>query len=98
MGEPMITQGESQVLQTLGLVMGELKGLRGQLADGTAATNRRIDDLKDSIDKRLDVQETRIETLETGQKLLLTKTASYGGLAGGLVSGIIELIKWKSGG
>jgi len=98
MGEEMMSANEAGTQRVLGEILGELRGIRSQMESNQEATNRRIDDLKASVDTRINGLTDRVEVVEAGQAKLLTKTASLGGVAGGLVSGVIELIKWKVGG
>jgi len=93
-----MSTSEENTQRTLGEILGELRGMRSEMRSNHEATNRRIDDLKASVDTQISGLTDRVEVLEAGHTKLLSKTAGLGGVAGGLVSGVIELIKWKVGG
>lgn len=89
-------------LQALGQVQGQLNGIADLIRETSAATNRRIDDLKESVDARFDDHGKRISRLEGNERTTAIKAAGIGAAAGA-ASGIVgqllgALVKFKIGG
>lgn len=93
-----------RVLADLGEVKGMLRGVTDMIRASEQSTNRRIDDLKVSIDKRMDSLDAQLHAV--GRKAdeamnLSTDTAArisrhsalFGGGSGALIAGAIELIR-----
>lgn len=93
-----------RVLADLGEVKGMLRGVTDMIRASEQSTNRRIDDLKVSIDKRMDSLDVQVRAV--GEKAdaamnLSTDTAArisrhsalFGGGSGALIAAGIELIK-----
>lgn len=83
-----------QVLLVLGNIQGELRGIRETVQQGQAATNQRIDDLKTAVTDRIDGLEDRVTRLEGDHGKLMVKTASLGGIAGGAMTALVEVIRY----
>ncbi|MGI1671962.1 MAG: hypothetical protein K6L74_16790 [Neptuniibacter sp.] len=59
---PEDTQGtDPQLLMLLGEIKGELGGIRAQIVESNAATNRRIDDLSESVKQQTASVNRRID-------------------------------------
>ncbi|MCG5260410.1 hypothetical protein EM868_00385 [Cupriavidus gilardii] len=87
-----------KVLLALGTIQGELRGIRDMVQHGQHATNQRIDDLKQTITDRVDGLEDRVTRLEGDHGKLMVKTASLGGIAGGAMTALVELIRYMGKG
>lgn len=99
MDEPI----NQRVLADLGEVKGLLRGVTDMIHASEQSTNRRIDDLKMSIDKRMDSLDTQMRsvskkadaamTLSTDTAARISRhSALFGGGSGALVAAGIELI------
>lgn len=64
------------------------------MEQGQAATNQRIDDLKTAVTDRIDGLEDRVTRLEGDHGKLMVKTASLGGIAGGAMTALVEVIRY----
>lgn len=100
MTDPKATPQAIADAQALGAVLAELKGIHALIASGQAATNQRIDDLKDhlddrftAVDKRIDSMSSRVNTLESNERSTAIRTAGMGAFSGGVVAAVIELAK-----
>ncbi len=87
----------AQLMHQMGRVLGLLEGIQRQLGEQHAATNRRIDDLKGTVDTRFEGMETnlndikgRIDELEDSEKAMIAKTAGMGMAGGGIMALVIE--------
>lgn len=104
---------DPETLRALGQVQGQLNGIADLIRETSAATNRRIDDLKDSVDARFDdhgkritqietVHGKRISRLEDNERNTAIKAAAIGAGAGavsGVVSQVLSaIVKFKTGG
>lgn len=96
-----------QVIQLLGELKGELKGMRDVITanhesakqrteSNHIAVNQRLTDMQEAMGQRLDAVEKRIEHVEVEQKNIIWKVASWSSLGGAIVAGGIELIKHAS--
>lgn len=89
-------------IQALGQVQGQLNGIADLIRETSASTNRRIDDLKESVDARFDNHGKRISRLEDNERGTAIKAAAIGATAGaasGLVGQVLSaLFKFKTGG
>jgi len=83
-----------QVLLALGNIQGELRGIRDMVHKGQETTNQRIDDLKEAVTERIDGLEGRVTRLEGDHGKLMVKTASLGGIAGGAMTALVEVIRY----
>ncbi|WP_249214319.1 hypothetical protein [Burkholderia cenocepacia] len=84
----------NQVLLALGTIQGELRGIREMVQHGQQATNQRIDDLKEAVTERIDGLEGRVKTLEGDHGKLMAKTAGLGGVAGGAMTALVEVVRY----
>ncbi|MCM2484325.1 hypothetical protein [Burkholderia glumae] len=84
----------NQVLLALGTIQGELRGIREMVQHGQRATNQRIDDLKEAVTERIDCLEGRVKTLEGDHGKLMAKTAGLGGVAGGAMTALVEVVRY----
>lgn len=103
---------DPDTLRALGQVQGQLTGIENLIRESSAGTNRRIDDLKDSVDARFDdhdkrigqiekIHGERITRLEDNERGTAIKAAAIGASAGA-VSGIVSqilgvIVKIKTG-
>lgn len=82
------------VLILLGEIKGELHGIRELVNHNSEATNRRIDDLKDSVEQRLEDHRSHSAEMHATLDKQINKRGSIAGLGGGtLVVASIEMIK-----
>lgn len=84
---------ELDAAQALGEVRGQLTSITLLLQSQHESTNRRMDDLQKSLDKRFDTVEDRIGTLEQNERATAIKAATAGAGAAALTIGITEVIK-----
>lgn len=93
---------DRETLRALGQVQGQLTGIENLIRDTAASTNRRIDDLKDSVDTRFEDHSNRIARLENNERATAIKAAGIGAAAGaasGVVGQVLgALFKFKTGG
>ncbi len=104
---------DPETLRALGQVQGQLNGIADLIRETAASTNRRIDDLKDSVDARFDdhdkrighvekVHGERISRLEDNERGTAIKAAAIGasaGAASGIVGQLLgAIVKIKIGG
>lgn len=83
-----------QVLVLLGNIQGELRGIRELVHSSSESTNRRIDDLKDSMNKRIeDHQETTEVRFRHIHQQMNKKSALAGGGSGALVAALVEVVR-----
>jgi hypothetical protein len=93
---------DPDTLRALGHVQGQLNGIADLIRETSASTNRRIDDLKETMDDRFQDHGDRITRLENNERGTAIKAAGIGAAAGA-VSGIVgqllgALVKFKIGG
>ena len=94
-----------QVLVLLGEIKGELSGIHRLVQQSTEATTQRIDDLRDSMHRRLEDHQAHNEQ-RFGQfsedvdrrfndvdKRTTKRSVATGGSAGALVLGLSEIVK-----
>jgi len=106
-------KADPETLRALGQVQGQLHGIAELIRETAASTNRRIDDLKESVDARFDdhskritqienVHGARISRLEDNERSTAIKAAGIGAAAGaasGIVGHLVgAIIKLKIGG
>ena len=82
-----------QIIQLLGEIRGELRGVSEVIKNNHAAVNQRLEDMASSNERRFDAIEKRVEHVETEQKNMIWKISGWSGLGGALVAGVIELLK-----
>jgi len=93
---------DPETLRALGQVQGQLNGIADLIRETSASTNRRIDDLKETMDDRFQDHGDRISRLENNERTTAIKAAGIGAAAGA-ASGIVgqllgALVKIKLGG
>ncbi|WP_375184017.1 hypothetical protein [Aquabacterium sp.] len=93
---------DHETLRALGQVQGQLNGIADLIKETSAATNRRIDDLKATMDDRFQDHGERISRLESNERATAIKAAGIGAAAGA-ASGVVgqllgALVKFKIGG
>jgi hypothetical protein len=84
----------SKVLLALGNIQGELRGIREMVQHGQQTTNQRIDDLKQTVTERIEGLEGRVTRLENDHGKLTVKTASLGGISGGAMTFLVEIVRY----
>ena len=89
----MDSKESSQILQVLGEIRGELKGINAMIAANHTSVNQRLEDMQKSNDQRLDGIEARVEHVEAEQKAIIWKVAGWSSLGGAIVTAGVELIK-----
>jgi hypothetical protein len=89
----MDSKESSQILQVLGEIRGELKGINAMIAANNTSVNQRLEDMQKSNDQRLDGIEARVEHVEAEQKAIIWKVAGWSSLGGAIVTAGVELIK-----
>lgn len=98
----MSTEPNPETMRALGEVKGQLNGIAELLRESAKATNRRLDDLKESVDGRFKDHAERIHRLENNERDTAIKTGAIGvvtGLTGALVGNFLSsLFKIKGGG
>lgn len=82
-----------QLLMAMGELKGSIDGLKHTMVENHNATNRRIDDLKSQVTDRLDLQDTHIMELRKTQNQMLMRSSVSGGISGGMVVALAELVK-----
>jgi hypothetical protein len=93
----MAANNDNDVMKTLGLVLGELKGMRDMMDTHHTSIHRRIDDLGKANETRFKNVEDRVTKVEANHHSLLLRTAAGGGIAGCVAAVVVEIIKMKSG-
>lgn len=83
----------SAIVAQLGEVKGQLTAMTQLMLANHQSTNQRIDDLKDSINTRLNGHEGRIGTLEKNERNTAIKAGTAGALAGSLAAALIAGVK-----
>lgn len=93
---------DHETLRALGEVKGELRGIADLIRETNASTNRRLDDLKGSVDDRFKDHGQRIARLETNERNTAIRTAAIGAISGltGTVVGqaLANFFRIKGGG
>jgi hypothetical protein len=90
----MSGENEQHILVMLGEIKGELKGISTLVQVTSDATNRRIDDLNQSVNKRVDeLSAATDQRFNSVQAQVNRRGATAGGAGGALVAGAVELIK-----
>ncbi|WP_072670515.1 hypothetical protein [Vibrio injensis] len=84
---------QHQMLMLMVEMRSELGAIRELVTNQGKHTNQRIDDLKAALDARMKAQEKDIDDLNTALSNVNLKSASTGGLAGGLAAVAVELAK-----
>lgn len=82
-----------QIVQLLGEIRGELKGINAVMERNHQSMNQRLDDIQSSNNQRFDAVERRVDHMESEQKAIIWKVASWSSLGGAIVAGGVELIK-----
>jgi hypothetical protein len=90
---PIHTAQELKVAETMAAVATELHGLQTVLKLHMDTSNRRMDDLKDSIDTQLKNHGDRIATLEKNERDTAIRAATAGAAGGGLAAVLIEVVR-----
>jgi hypothetical protein len=80
-------------LAQLAEVKGQLQQISQQLHMNSEATNRRIDDLRHSVEGRLAGHESRLGTLERNERGTAIRVAGIAAGASALVSAAVALAK-----
>ena len=92
---------DPETLRALGQVQGQLNGIADLIRETSAATNRRIDDLKETMDDRFQDHGERISRLENNERATAIKAAAIGATAGaasGVVGQVLGAIfRFKTG-
>ena len=89
---------DPETLRALGQVQGQLTGIENLIRESSAATNRRIDDLKEAMDDRFQDHGERIARLENNERATAIKAAAIGATAGAVSQVLTALFKFKTGG
>lgn len=80
-------------LAELAEVKGQLSVMTQLLVSHHASTNQRIDDMRASVETRIDGVEERLGTLEQNERGTAIKTAGISAVSAALVSGAIAMLK-----
>lgn len=84
------------VLAQLEAMKLQLVGINNMIQSQHQATNQRIDDLRHSIEGRMDSHESRIEKLEQNERSTAVKAAGVSALTTALMTGFFAALKlWK---
>ena len=90
------TNKDVLVLAQLEAMKLQLTGINTLLQSQHASTNQRIDDLRHSIEGRMNGHEGRIGTLERNERGTAIRTATVSALTSALVAGCIAVLKnWR---
>jgi hypothetical protein len=84
---------QTEIVKNLGEVKGQLTAMQQLMMANHQSTNQRIDDLKESINTRLNGHEGRIGTLEKNERSTAIKAGTAGALAGALAAATIAGVK-----
>ena len=91
-----------ETMRALGEVKGQLHGIAELIKESNASVNRRLDDLKDSVDTRFNDHAHRISKLEANERSTAIKAAAIGATAGAVSCVVGQLLgaiaKFKIGG
>ena len=88
-----MTSSEEKILMAIGELKGSIDGLSTVVKNNDSAMNRRIDDLGSSMNKRLDSQDAHIIELRRIQTKLMLRSSLAGGVSGGFIVALSELVK-----
>lgn len=93
---------DHDTIRALGQLTGEVRGIADLIRETNASTNRRLDDLKASVDDRFADHGKRIARLEDNERATAMRTAAIGamsGLAGTAIGqAIASIFRIKLGG
>ncbi len=92
------TDVNSQALQQLAEVKGQLTNITLLIQNSQASTHQRIDDLRGSMETRFDGVEERLGRVEENERKTAMRAAGSGAVMGALVAGAIEVLAHKLGG
>jgi hypothetical protein len=96
------SKADPETMRALGEVKGQLTGIAELIRESNASVNRRLDDLKHSVDARFNDHGQRITKLEENERSTAIKAAAIGATAGaasGIVGQILgAIVKFKIGG
>ncbi|MEY2837800.1 MAG: hypothetical protein RJB60_99 [Pseudomonadota bacterium] len=93
MNQEQANPGGMQTAIELSEVKGQLRVITQMLQTNHDATNQRIDDLRHSVEGRLDSHQSRIETLEHNERSTAIKAGISGALSGSLAGALVEGLK-----
>ncbi|OYZ76058.1 MULTISPECIES: hypothetical protein [unclassified Polaromonas] len=85
------------VLVELAEVKGQLKLMIQLMQQNHEATHQRINDFRHAVEGRVTNVETRMSTLETNERATALKGAGSGAIAGAIMGGAIEALKYFAG-
>ena len=94
MGE---NEANSAILRSLGHIEGQVAQLMQMMQTNQAATNQRLDDMRASINARMDSQEKRIDKLETNERNTALRSSASAAIAAAIVSSGMAAIKHFTG-
>ena len=77
----------------LGQILGKLDGIDRVINANHESVSKRLEDMQANNDRRFDSIEKRVEHVETEQKNIIWKVASWSSLGGAIVAGGLEIIK-----
>ncbi len=89
---------DRQILQVLGRIEGQLKGIQDLVHHTSETTNTRIQDLKESINKRIEDHREETNTrFDAVNRQINKKSAAAGSLGGAIVAGLVEIVRAVAG-
>lgn len=95
---PHITADQAtHIIGQLSAIQQQIKGQGELVTQQATATQLRIDDLRRSLETRLDEHGRRIETLETNERGTAIKAAGTAGLVGAVTGFLGAMLKAKLG-
>jgi hypothetical protein len=92
-----MSDNNTSVLVELAEVKGQLRIMTQLMQQNHEATHQRINDFRHAVEGRVANVETRMATLETNERTTALKGAGSGALAGAVMGGAIEAIKFFAG-
>lgn len=87
------THPDSELLVQLAEQKAMLASMQQMLQTNHDHVQERLKDLKDSMNQRVDGLGTRVTRLEEGERKIIWKVGSYGGVAGAVAAGAVMAIK-----
>lgn len=87
------THTDSALLVQLAEQKAMLSSMQQMLKTNHEHTQERLQDLKDSINQRVDGLSGRVTRLEEGERKIIWKVGGLGGVAGAMAAGMVEAIK-----
>lgn len=87
----------THIISTLGGIQQAIKSQGDQITQQNAQTNMRIDDMRRSMEIRLEGHDRRISTLESNERSTAIKTSGLAGLTGAVAGFLTAMLRSSMG-